>query len=69
MCNDIYIISFENGKLKLMNGPYEIHFQRNGSNNVKIIYFENHNGKTGHCIPSKYSKDAKKKAIGIICKN
>ncbi len=44
MCNDIYIISFSNGKLKLMNGDFEIVFQKKGSNGVKIIDFQNHKG-------------------------
>ncbi len=69
MCDNVYVISYTNGKLKLMNDPYEIHYQRNGKDKVKIVYFENHNGKTGHCVPKKYSKSGKKKAIEIICKD
>ncbi len=69
MCDDVYVISFINGKLKLMSGPYEVCYQRNGKNKVKIVYFENHEEKTGHCVPKKYRQPAEKKAIEIICKN
>jgi len=66
---DAIVFKQTNGKLQLMCGSFEMHFQRKGNSNVKRIYFENHNGKTGHCVPRKYNEPAKKKAIEILCRD
>ncbi len=64
----VEVVSQSCGKIKIMSGPFEIIFERNGSS-VKRIYFFNHEDCSKNYIPKKYSEPAKEKAIDVLCRN